>query len=101
MPDSASQSSLKTRFCVKEPDKYDVYMINDDFTTMDFVVEVLRTVFFRSAAEAERIMLNIHHNGKALVGTYSYDMARSKVMTAEGMARDAGFPLRLKLERRG
>lgn len=90
-----------SRLNIKEPDKFDVYMLNDDFTTMDFVVEVLRTVFYRNAADAEQIMLKIHNNGKALVGTYSYDIARSKVNMAEQMAREEGFPLRLRIERKG
>jgi len=90
-----------SRLNIKEPDKFDVYMLNDDFTTMDFVVEVLRTVFYRNAADAEQIMLEIHNNGKALVGTYSYDIARSKVNMAEQMAREEGFPLRLHIERKG
>ncbi len=90
-----------SRLNIKEPDKFDVYMLNDDFTTMDFVVEVLRTVFYRNAADAEQIMLEIHNNGKALVGTYSYDIARSKVNMAEQMAREEGFPLRLRIERKG
>jgi len=98
---SGSQSSLMSRLNIKEPDKFDVYMLNDDFTTMDFVVEVLRTVFYRNAADAEQIMLEIHNNGKALVGTYSYDIARSKVNMAEQMAREEGFPLRLHIERKG
>lgn len=101
MSQSGSQSSLISRLNVKEPDKFDVYMLNDDFTTMDFVVEVLRTVFYRNAADAEQIMLEIHNNGKALVGTYSYDIARSKVNMAEQMAREEGFPLRLRIERKG
>ncbi len=101
MSQSGSQSYLISRLNVKEPDKFDVYMLNDDFTTMDFVVEVLRTVFYRNAADAEQIMLEIHNNGKALVGTYSYDIARSKVNMAEQMAREEGFPLRLRIERKG
>ncbi len=101
MSQSGSQSSLMSRLNIKEPDKFDVYMLNDDFTTMDFVVEVLRTVFYRNAADAEQIMLEIHNNGKALVGTYSYDIARSKVNMAEQMAREEGFPLRLRIERKG
>lgn len=92
---------MMSRLNIKEPDKFDVYMLNDDFTTMDFVVEVLRTVFYRNAADAEQIMLEIHNNGKALVGTYSYDIARSKVNMAEQMAREEGFPLRLRIERKG
>ncbi len=65
---------------------------------MDFVVKVLREVFFKSQEEAERLMLQVHHSDKAVVGIYSYDIAVSKVKKATAMAREAGFPLRLTYE---
>ena len=71
---------------------------NDDFTTMEFVVKVLRVVFFKSQADAEALMLQVHHSDKAVVGIYSYDIAVSKVNKATQMARDEGFPLRLTYE---
>lgn len=91
------QSSVKERqrIDVREPRRYKVYIYNDDFTTMDFVVKVLMVVFFKSEAEAETIMLMVHRSGKGLVGVYSYDVAVSKVQRATKMARDEGFPLRL------
>ena len=73
-------------------------MHNDDFTTMEFVVMVLQTVFFKDEAEAETIMLAVHHSGKAVVGVYSYDIAVSKVRKAMDMARRNGFPFRLTYE---
>ena len=71
---------------------------NDDFTTMEFVVMSLTQVFFKSEAEAETLMLQVHHSDKAVVGIYSYDVATSKVRKATNMAREAGYPLRLTVE---
>ena len=81
----------KTR--LKEPGRYVVMMFNDDFTPMDFVVEVLETIFFKSQAEA--IMLKVHHEEKAVVGLYSYDIAKSKVEKAMEQARSQKYPLKL------
>ncbi|MCQ2244243.1 MAG: ATP-dependent Clp protease adaptor ClpS [Bacteroidaceae bacterium] len=92
------QTNLRTRFIIKEPTMYAVLMLNDDFTTMEFVVEVLRTVFFHDAAQSEKLMLDIHNNGQCIVGTYTYDVAQSKVQRATTMAREEGFPLRLKIK---
>ena len=65
---------------------------------MEFVVTVLMQVFFKSEAEAQTLMLQVHHSDKAVVGIYTYDIAVSKVQKATQMARDAGFPLRLSCE---
>ncbi|NPD82415.1 ATP-dependent Clp protease adaptor ClpS [Prevotella sp. PINT] len=88
----------KTRVRDEEPDMYDVVMLNDDFTTMDFVVEVLRTVFFHNRPAAERIMLAIHKKGQSVVGTYILDIAESKQHKAMQMAQAEGFPLRVKVQ---
>ena len=94
------QSQLKERQRTdnREPRRYKVIIYNDDFTTMEFVVMVLKVVFFKSDAEAETLMLQVHHSDKAVVGIYSYDIAVSKVNKATQMAREAGFPLRLTYE---
>ena len=83
---------------LREPRRYKVTIYNDDFTTMEFVVMILTQVFFKSETEAEALMLQVHHSDKAVVGIYSYDVAVSKVRKATGMAREAGFPLRLTVE---
>jgi len=80
---------------LKEPRRYKVMMFNDDFTPMDFVVEILETVFFKSAEEAEAIMLKVHHEEKAVVGVYSYDIAKSKVEKAMERSRSQKYPLKL------
>ena len=91
------QSAVKERqhTDVREPRRYKVYIYNDDFTTMNFVVKVLMVVFYKSKAEAETIMLKVHHGGKGLVGVYSYDVAVTKTERATKMAREEGFPLRI------
>ena len=91
------QSSVleRQRIDVNEPKRYQVYIHNDDFTPMDFVVRLLMTVFYKNQEEAERLMLKVHHSDKAVVGIYSYDMAVSKVRRAVAMAREEGYPLRL------
>lgn len=86
----------RTRTNLREPRLYKVIIYNDDFTTMEFVVLVLTSVFFKSAEEAEALMLAVHKSGSAVVGIYSYDMAISKVRKATMMAREENFPLRLE-----
>ncbi len=82
----------------KEPDLYKVVLHNDDYTTMDFVVEVLETVFGKSPAEAYRIMMTVHLDGKGVAGTYPYEVAETKVASVHERARAEGFPLRASLE---
>lgn len=83
---------------VDEPRRYKVIIYNDDFTTMEFVVMILTTVFHKSEADAQALMLTVHHSDKAVVGIYTYDIAASKAQKATRMAREAGFPLRLTYE---
>lgn len=94
------QSSFKEkeRTDFREPKRHKVIIHNDDFTTMDFVVLILTTVFHKSAAEAEVIMLKTHQENSAVAGIYTFDIAMTKVLKATGMAREAGFPLRLSME---
>ncbi len=98
MADGQTSVRERQRTGLREPRRYKVIMHNDDFTTMEFVVMVLQTVFFKDAAEAETIMLAVHHSGKAVVGVYSYDIAVSKIKKAMDMARRNGFPFRLTYE---
>lgn len=94
------QSNVKERQRIdfREPKKYNVVIYNDDFTPMDFVVMILRNVFFKNEADAEALMLKVHHSQKAIVGVYPYDFAESKKRKATAMAREEGFPLRLTVE---
>lgn len=85
----------QTRDRLMEPERFKVIIYNDDFTTMDFVVSVLKIVFYKTSKEAEKLMMTVHKSGQAVVGIYSYDIATSKVAKATRMAREEQFPLRL------
>jgi len=79
---------------LEEPKKYKVLLLNDDFSTMDFVIEVLTKVFRKSLSESENIMLAVHNNGKAICGVYTQEIALTKVSQVTSMGRKAGFPLK-------
>ena len=96
----ATKDSVKERTSskIKEPRQFNVVMHNDDFTTMDFVVMILKNVFFKDAGEAERLMMEVHKKGQAVAGIYPKDIAMSKTQKATRMARESNFPLRLTCE---
>ena len=98
MAKEQSQLRERQRTDLREPRRYKVLIYNDDFTTMEFVVVVLKHVFLKSEEEAEALMLQVHHSDKAVVGIYSYDIAVSKANKATRMAREQGYPLRLTVE---
>ena len=83
---------------LKRPKMYRVILLNDDYTTMDFVVEVLVKIFHKSAAESTKIMLDVHHKGKGIVGLYTYDIACTKTVQVEEMAKESDFPLKAIME---
>jgi ATP-dependent Clp protease adaptor protein ClpS len=83
---------------IEEPKLYKVLLHNDNYTTMEFVVHVLETVFYKSPAEATQIMMNVHQKGIGVCGIYPYDVAESKVAQVHLMARQNQFPLKSSLE---
>lgn len=83
---------------VDVPRKYKVLLINDDYTTMDFVVEVLYDIFHKSEVEAEAIMLAVHENGIGVAGVYIKSIAEAKIAMTHRRARAEGFPLRCTME---
>ncbi len=89
----------KTRQQTKEPELYKVLLLNDDYTTMDFVVDILETVFHKAPAEAYRIMMAVHTQGQGLCGVYPFEIAETKVTTVIDLARGSGFPLLATMER--
>lgn len=82
----------------REPGMYKVILLNDHYTTMDFVVEVIRGIFHKSAGEATNIMMDVHRKGRGIVGTYPLDIASTKVMQVEEKARENNFPLECVIE---
>lgn len=83
----------------KRPSMYKVLLHNDDYTTMDFVVMVLETVFHKSAEEATLIMLNVHEQGLGVAGVYPRDVAETKVIMVHDLARKNEYPLKCSLEK--
>lgn len=96
----ATKGAIKeqTKNFVKEPKQYCVVMFNDDFTTMEFVVEILVDIFHKDEPTAQAIMLNVHKKGRAVVGKYSYDIATTRVRIALSRAKEHGFPFRMTVE---
>ena len=90
----AADSLAQTR----QPPLFKVLMHNDDYTTMEFVVEVLQTVFHKPGTEANRIMLHIHFKGVGMCGVFPFEVAESKVLRVHDMARAQGYPLRCTLD---
>ena len=88
----------KDKVKIKKPKNYKVIMHNDDYTTMEFVIEILVKIFNKSVIEAEKIMLDVHKKGRGVAGIYSYDIAITKVATAMSMAKSEGFPFKLTIE---
>ncbi|WP_066894204.1 ATP-dependent Clp protease adaptor ClpS [Clostridium nigeriense] len=82
----------------KKPKNYKVIMHNDDFTTMEFVVAILNIIFNKDLEEANKIMMDVHKNGKGIAGVYPYDIAISKANKAMLMAKNEGFPFKLTVE---
>jgi ATP-dependent Clp protease adaptor protein ClpS len=83
---------------VDEPPMYKVLLHNDDYTTMEFVVEILMLVFNKTPEEAVEIMLNIHQKGIGICGVYTYEVSETKVNTVDSLAREHGFPLKCTME---
>ena len=77
---------------------YRVVLLNDDYTTMEFVVSVLEGVFQKGPAEAFRLMMQVHTKGQAACGTYTHEVAETKVDTVRDMAQREGFPLQAAIE---
>lgn len=88
----------KTRPKTEEPKLYKVLLHNDDYTTMEFVVSILESVFAKSPAEAYRIMMHVHTQGLGIAGVYPFEVAETKVALVEERAREAGHPLRCSIE---
>ncbi len=83
---------------IMEPKQYNVIMLNDDFTTMEFVVGVLIDIFRKDDVTAQALMMRVHKSGQAVVGKYPYDIASTKVNKALARAREEGFPFRMTIE---
>jgi ATP-dependent Clp protease adaptor protein ClpS len=98
-PETEGEVVSETRDDVTEPPMYKVLLHNDDYTTMEFVVEVLIHIFHKSFEDATRIMLNVHKHGIGVCGIYTYEVAETKVETIHELAQQRGFPLKSSIEK--
>lgn len=98
--DERTDGSVKERIrpIQRDPTQYKVVLLNDDYTTMDFVIHVLEAVFLKSPAEAYRIMMQVHVDGRGIAGVYAWEIAETKADTVASLAREAGFPLKAVVE---
>lgn len=99
-PHEHTDGAVKERAAQKteEPKLYNVILLNDDYTTMEFVLQILETLFQKSPAEAFRIMMQVHRNGRGLAGVYTYEVAETKADKVAALAAEAGYPLRATIE---
>jgi ATP-dependent Clp protease adaptor protein ClpS len=88
----------RTKRKLEKPKMYKVLLHNDDYTTMEFVVYILQSVFHRSEADAVQIMLHVHRNGIGIAGVYTHEVAETRVAQVETLAKQHEFPLRCSLE---
>jgi ATP-dependent Clp protease adaptor protein ClpS len=95
---SKTRPVSRTGVDIREPRRYRVLLHNDDYTTMEFVVEVLVTVFHKNLSEATAIMLAVHERGLAACGVYTEEIAETRISQVHDRARKAGFPLRCSME---
>jgi ATP-dependent Clp protease adaptor protein ClpS len=97
MPTNIDQE-LDEEITTKYPKKYKVFLLNDDYTPMDFVVDILMSLFHKNNNEAEDIMLEVHKHDRGLCGVYSYEIAETKVTQVIHKAKDNGYPLKATME---
>lgn len=96
--DTEGDVLTKKKSQVKKPRLYKVLFLNDDYTTMEFVVHVLETIFNKSPAEAAAVMLHVHNRGAGVAGVYTHEIAETKVEQTLTLARSEGHPLMVVME---
>ena len=94
----STKHKLEGELSVREPKQYLVYLLNDDYTSMDFVIDVLMNIFHKTYQEAEQVMLDVHKKDKGVCGIYTYEVAETKVMQVSKLSREQGFPLKATME---
>ena len=97
--DIVTERRTKEQTKTKKPALYKCILLNDDYTPMEFVVEILKQIFHKAHAEATRIMLHVHQNGMGVAGIYPYEIAETKVRTVEELARESQYPLKCVMEK--
>jgi ATP-dependent Clp protease adaptor protein ClpS len=98
LPDNLEEAKAQNQERTQKPQMYRVVIFNDDFTTKDFVVQILVMVFHKGLAEATELMWRVHRKGSGVAGVYPLEIAETKVATVSALAREHEFPLRLAIE---
>jgi len=93
-----TEYELHNELDLSYPKKYKVYLLNDDYTSMDFVIDILMSIFHKTYEQAEAIMLEIHKKERAVCGVYTYEIAETKIAQVIKKAKDNGFPLKATME---
>lgn len=96
--DGGTATEVERETKTKKPRMYKVLVHNDDYTTREFVVDVLKQVFHHTESTAMAIMLHVHHNGLGVAGVYTREVAETKIAIVEQLALEHGYPLRLTME---
>ena len=99
MTDTAIKTQTQEKIKVEEPARYDVILLNDEVTTYDFVIKVLKQIFHKSDEQAIALTKHIHEKGSGVVGTYLYEIAEQKGIETTLLAREAGYPLQVKVQK--
>ena len=92
------EHSTQLDLILEHPKQYNVFLLNDDYTSMDFVVDILMKLFRHNFQDAHRIMIEVHQKGRGLCGAYPYEVAETKVHQVSSLARENGFPLKAIME---
>lgn len=92
------EEEIESALEIEEPTKYKVLLHNDDYTTIDFVVDILVGIFHKNSTQAEAIMIDVHKKGRAVCGIYTYEIAETKVYQVKELAKRSGFPLLATME---
>ena len=98
-PKTGGEVLERTKTDVAQPPMWRVVLLNDDYTPMDFVVQLLESIFDKSPAEAYRIMMQVHMDGRGVCGVYPFDVAETRVAATDDLAQSAGYPLKAVMER--
>ncbi|MBU0969496.1 MAG: ATP-dependent Clp protease adaptor ClpS [Proteobacteria bacterium] len=96
---STTKTGISSKSKEGHPPMYKVLLHNDNYTTMEFVVEILVNVFGKSLEKANQIMLNVHNKGREVCGIYPLEIAETKILTVHNLASNKGFPLKSTMEK--
>jgi ATP-dependent Clp protease adaptor protein ClpS len=97
-PGSGTRFAVKKKATFKEPEQFRVVLLNDNYTTREFVVDILMLIFHKNQEDARRIMLDVHRRGRGTVGVYPWDIAQTKAAQVHHIARQHEYPLRCVVE---